>query len=351
MSVKNIDINIKDMQCSGCEIIIEEAVQTLPGVVKAQADYSKGRASFSFDTQRVSAEQITAKIEEKGYNIQDAQIKNRFRLIYFILILVIIGGITFWGKSMMPGLIPQLSAQMSYAMLFGIGFLTGFHCIGMCGGFVVSYASQSQSKLASIASHLSYGFGKTLSYSAIGAGFGALGAAITITLHARGIVALISSVFLLLYGLKMLDLLPGLRRFTLRLPKRYNQSVHQNIQKNRNPLVIGVFSGLLLGCGPLQVMYILAAGTGDPIEGATLLFFFGLGTLLPLLSFGLIANILSRNTIYEIVRVSGVLVIAMGVMMANRGLKLTGSGYDLNSVWPIIQQTIISLLNQLTTGV
>src|SRR5512134_498499 len=47
----------------------------------------------------------------------------------------------------------------------------------------------------------------------------------------------------------------------------------------RSPLVIGLLNGLMLGCGPLQAMYIMAAGTGSAQEGATMLFFFGLGTL------------------------------------------------------------------------
>jgi sulfite exporter TauE/SafE len=88
----------------------------------------------------------------------------------------------------------------------------------------------------------------------------------------------------------------------------------------------------MLGCGPLQAMYIMAAGTGSPQEGATMLFFFGLGTLIPLLSFGLIASSVSRDIINLLVRASAILVIAMGLMMADRGLKLTGSGYDFNSL-------------------
>ena len=58
--------------------------------------------------------------------------------------------------------------------------------------------------------------------------------------------------------------------------------------------MIGLLNGLMLGCGPLQAMYVMAAGTGSPQEGATMLFFFGLGTLIPLLSFGLIASGIPR---------------------------------------------------------
>lgn len=63
-----------------------------------------------------------------------------------------------------------------------------------------------------------------------------------------------------------------------------------------------------------------------------MLFFFGLGTLIPLMSFGLIASSVPRRILRQLVLASAVLVIAMGVMMADRGLKLTGSGFDFNSL-------------------
>ena len=110
------------------------------------------------------------------------------------------------------------------------------------------------------------------------------------------------------------------------------KGVANELRGQRSPLVIGLLNGFMLGCGPLQAMYIMAAGTGSPQEGATMLFFFGLGTLLPLLSFGLIASSVSRSIMRQLVLASAILVIAMGLMMADRGLKLTGSGYDFNSL-------------------
>jgi sulfite exporter TauE/SafE/copper chaperone CopZ len=341
MTIRKTFLTIKGMHCSGCEQTIEDAVLALPGIINVKASYVKEIAEIEFDDNEIKQQVIEDNIAQKGYEIQKLEVKKKpgfIKLVIFITLLLMVGGVAFWGKSLMPELIPKLNAQMSNLMLFSIGFLTGFHCIGMCGSFVVSYSNQSKSKAREVLSHLAYGFGKTASYSVIGAGFGLLGAAITITMHMRGIAALFASVFLLLYGLKMLNLIPGLRHFTLRLPKSFTKGVNQGIRKHRSPLLIGILSGLLLGCGPLQAMYIMAAGTGDPLEGATLLFFFGLGTLVPLLGFGFFANILSRNTIHELVRVSGVLVIIMGVMMANRGLTMTQSGYDFNSIQTQIGQ-------------
>ncbi|MDP2283360.1 MAG: sulfite exporter TauE/SafE family protein, partial [Pseudohongiella sp.] len=235
-------------------------------------------------------------------------------------LLIIVGSIVFWGRSQMPGVMQQLNAQMSYGLLFVIGVLTGFHCIGMCGSFVVNYARSAETRAQAIRSHVAYGSGKTLSYVMIGAGFGLLGALITITPQMRGIAALLAGVFLLLFGLKMLNVWPALRRLNIRLPAAFTREVASEIHQRKHPFVIGLLNGLLLGCGPLQAMYIMAAGTGDPVQGGILLFFFGLGTLPPLLGYGFFANVLSAKAVSEMVRVSGILVIAMGIMMAQRGI-------------------------------
>jgi uncharacterized protein len=198
----------------------------------------------------------------------------------------------------------------------------------------VGYATAIEPRTAGTTAmaHLMYATGKTASYTVIGGSLGLLGSIMTFTPYMRGTVTLAASLFVIIYGLKMLDVFPVLRSFTLRLPRFVVRGVSNELRHRRSPLAIGLLNGLMLGCGPLQAMYIMAAGTGSPQEGATMLFFFGLGTLIPLLSFGLIASSVSRDIINLLVRASAILVIAMGLMMADRGLKLTGSGYDFNSL-------------------
>ena len=203
MTICNIHLKITGMHCSGCEQIIEDAVLALPGVIKAKASYIKATADIEFDDELIREQGIRHSLEEKGYAIQATEIKSKRRLVstlIFVVLLGVVGGVAFWGKSLMPDILPQINAQMSNVMLFGIGFLTGFHCIGMCGSFVVGYSNRSMSTARAALSHLAYGFGKTASYSAIGAAFGLLGAVITITPHMRGVAALAASVFLLCTG-------------------------------------------------------------------------------------------------------------------------------------------------------
>ncbi|HEY6043429.1 MAG TPA: sulfite exporter TauE/SafE family protein, partial [Nitrosospira sp.] len=167
------------------------------------------------------------------------------------------------------------------------------------------------------------------------------------------VINLAASIFVIIYGLKMLDVFPPLRRFTLRLPRFFTKGVANELRVQRSPLVIGLLNGFMLGCGPLQAMYIMAAGTGSPQEGAMMLFFFGLGTLLPLLSFGLIASSVSRSVMRQLVLASAILVISMGLMMADRGLKLTGSGYDFNSLsshWQQATPAVTPADNHLDSG-
>jgi len=329
MTIKNQQLKVEGMQCTGCEDIICEAINTLPGINEVKADYSKGSVSVSFDPKQVRLEQIGQIITDKGYEVSPPKSRalNVLRTILaFVLLLLIVGGVTYWGKSQMPAVMQMITPKAGYVILLGIGFLTGFHCIGMCGSFVVSYTNPNHSKPRQMLSHLGYGFGKVISYTTIGAGFGLLGAAIAITPQIRGIAALAASLFLVVYGMRMLNVFDFLRRFVLRLPRSFNHQVTDGMRKQRNALVTGLLSGLLLGCGPLQAMYIMAAGTGDPQQGAMILLMFSLGTLLPLWGFGMFATLLSSNAMRQLVKVSGLLVIIMGVMMAQRGMMFLKGG-------------------------
>ena len=330
MTIKIRQLQINGMHCLGCEETINEAVKALPGIHKANASYRRQTVNVSYDDTLLDEGAIRLSIEAKGYGIVDAlptKTRKLRQALIFVLLLAVVGGVTFWGKSQMPGVMQQIKPQISYALLFTIGFLTGFHCIGMCGGFVVGYTDAMLSKIRQLLAHMSYAFGKTLSYTTLGAGFGLLGATIAITPEIRGIAALAASVFLLLYGLKMLNVFSWLRRFTLRLPSSVNRQVAGELRRHRSPFRTGLFTGLLLGCGPLQAMYVMAAGSGDPKQGAMILLMFGLGTLVPLLGFGLFASLLSPAVMRQMVRVSGILVIAMGLMMAQRGWNMMHMGH------------------------
>lgn len=346
MKEKSLQLQVNGMVCGGCESAIENALETSEGIREVHASHTEHRVTLLYDPARTSPSLIAKAIENLGYEVpgqaaltdidvskqsvatavagkkSDHRIRN---VLLFLALLVSIGGIVQWGRSLMPGVMMQINSGVSYAALLLIGFLTGFHCIGMCGSFVVNYAQRTNSLGDAAIAHAAYGSGKTLSYATIGALFGAAGALIAVTPLMRGWAALIAGVFLLLFGLKMLHLIPELRLLTLRFPKAMTRKVMASLSHPRTPFVTGLLNGLLLGCGPLQAMYIMAAGTGEPLTGALMLASFGLGTLPPLIGFGFFASYLSQESIRQLIRVSAVLVMFMGLMMLNRGYALLNS--------------------------
>ncbi|HEY6043541.1 MAG TPA: cation transporter, partial [Nitrosospira sp.] len=144
MAIQSTHLKIKGMHCMGCEETIENAVGRLPGVRKVKADYVKRTVDVEFDGKLLGDSGICQAIEKKGYEFEGT-FKNSSPHIqnglFFLLFLLVVGGITFLGKSMVPGLIGEMNPNLGHAMLSSIGFFTGFHCIGMCGGFVVGYAT------------------------------------------------------------------------------------------------------------------------------------------------------------------------------------------------------------------
>jgi len=229
--------------------------------------------------------------------------------------------------------LPSLSQDMSFGLLFAVGLLTGFHCVGMCGAMVLSYTTKMASggRLSYLA-HLLYGAGKTLSYTTLGAGFGWLGSIVAFTPMLRGVIGIAAGIFLVLFGLGMLNILPALKGFGLQTPRFLLRFIGAQSRKYGHPFIIGLLNGLMIICGPLQAMYIMAAGSGSALRGAAMLGVFGLGTLPMMMGFGVFAGMVSRELTPKLIKVSAVIVVALGALMFNRGLKMAGTGMDFDSL-------------------
>ncbi len=333
---------IRGMHCKSCEKIIAKKALSLEGVKSINVDYPTETAEVEYNPENISEEKIKAAIEEKGYlcsceesceNISENQTKKNWLGWTFAgigLLFLIYFGWLIYGKFSLP----EISQNMGYGLIFIVGLLTGFHCIGMCGGFVVSYTAKgTEQGKKPYQMHFSYALGKTLSYTFFGAIFGLVGSFIAFTPTMRGIAGILAGLFLVIFGLKMLNIFPALRRFEIRLPKVINRFLGRESEEHSNsPLVIGLLNGLMIACGPLQAIYILAAGTGSMLEGAKMLFIFGMGTLPVMLGFGYLTGLVSKKVTHKILKASGIIVIILGIVMFNRGLALTGSGYDFGSL-------------------
>jgi sulfite exporter TauE/SafE len=206
--------------------------------------------------------------------------------------------------------------KLGLAIIFFTGVLTSLHCVGMCSGFVISYAANNETN--EITPHLCYNGSRILSYTILGAVLGLVGSVISINSQIRSYLAIFAGLFMIVFGLSMF--FPSLRRF-VSLP---GLNLYESKDK-KGPILIGLLNGLM-PCGPLQAMLIYAAGTGSAIEGGLTMLVFGLGTVPLMLILGTMASLAVSNRvlIHKIVKFSGILVLVLGVIMLNRGFALSG---------------------------
>jgi sulfite exporter TauE/SafE len=149
----------------------------------------------------------------------------------------------------------------------------------------------------------------------------------------RAGVAIGAGILMVIYGINLTGLFPWLKRLWVRGPAFLTRLFFGRPQgRSRSPLVIGLLNGLMIACGPLQAAYLTAAVSGSALRGAVLLFLFGLGTLPVMIGFGFLFNLASMRLTGAFVRYSGVLVVILGLVMLNRGLLLTGTGLDFESL-------------------
>ena len=263
----------------------------------------------------------------KENNYSDITIsEKKFKLLKYTGLIFLFIGLYFILSNLPLFSSPVVSPNAGLLLIFITGLLTSVHCVGMCSGFVIAYTTKNpesleNSRLARMKQHFLYNISRLSSYTFFGILAGLIGSIFLLTNQFRGYLSIFAGVFMVLYGLS--TFIPQLRRFTtIRTPSVAKYT------KDRGPVIFGLLNGLM-PCGPLQAMLIYAAATGSAIQGGLSLLTFGLGTIPLMFGFGNALSFLTHNSIGKIMKISAVVVMALGLVTLSRGLTL--SGYTLPS--------------------
>jgi len=222
-----------------------------------------------------------------------------------------------------------LSTSSSFFILLGAGLLTGLsHCLGMCGPLVGAFALRRRAEKREISTPLVlFQTGRLTTYFVLGAMVGSVGYVVTPAIHNwQGIFSVILGLLMALLGLALLGFLPLQHWISSLMPTRLVSGWIKHLMASPHPAApfgLGLANGLL-PCGPVYAMVLLAAASGDPLRGASILLIFGLGTLPAMLGIGFSASLLSLNLRSHLYRVAAILVIIVGVQLMMRGLALSG---------------------------
>ena len=305
-------------------------------IKNSKVNYSESHKKSKKHNEEIESSEETASKKNffSNYSTSD-KIGFVFAILSFLLLVFVLYHF-FLGHIKIPEVaLPQVGDKVGLGLLFLVGILTGFHCVSMCGGFVVSYtAKNALNGHKSYGQHLAYGGAKVISYTIIGGVFGLIGGIFAFSIGLRAGVAIFAGIFMVFYSLSMFGF-KFFRRFQLN-PKfltKYTMKASANAKgPYKGPIVTGLLNGLFIACGPLQAMYLYAAGTGSFAGGATAMAVFGLGTLPVMISFGAFASVISHKTTQKILKISAVIVLILGLIMLNRGLSMIGSPYSFSSI-------------------
>lgn len=227
--------------------------------------------------------------------------------------------------------------DFDYITIFLIGFLGGFsHCIGMCGGFVMTYSLKIReneiikmpTRWQKISPHLLYNGGRILTYTILGEIFGLAGGTIGIIFAIRdlqGILQLSAGILMVLIGLDLAGWFsifrsgeyPGIKPF-----KKIATLLFRSVNR-RNVFVLGLVLGLI-PCGLVYVAGAKAAATRSISGGALTMLFFGLGTFPAMLITGFAADLVSQKLRTRLYRIAAVLVVILAIITVMRGIDNLG---------------------------
>lgn len=290
---------VDGMVCPQCEDEIARKITHRRGILTCRASYRKSCVLAEYDPDIISADEIKAALSDIGYPVGSGKSGLISDIAGIAAVIVL-----YFALPWLTGLVnvPQAESGAGFGVLFVIGLLSGVHCIGMCGGIMLTQKNA-----------VAYNAGRLLSYTVVGAVFGAIGTVITYDMQFKSMLFTICGGLVVIIGLMMWGV-PFLRQISPELTKPCRF-------KGGRPLVIGLLTGLM-PCGALASMWLFAAASGSAAKGAESMFAFGLGTCAVMLLFGTFGTLVPAKYNKHILKVSTVLIVSLGLILLSMGIRM-----------------------------
>ncbi len=164
-------------------------------------------------------------------------------------------------------------------------------------------------------------------YTVLGALLGWLGSFLSLSPITRAILMIAIGVFMLGNALRMLNVHPIFRYFSIEPPKfitRYIRRTAKNGPELVTPLFLGALT-VFIPCGVTQAMMGAALATGRAGMGAALMFAFTLGTSPVFFLVAYLTTKIGAKLESFFMRFVAVAVLVLGLVTLNSGLNLIGS--------------------------
>ena len=200
MRKKKVTINIYGMHCKSCESLIADELDNVDGVLKFRINRKKEMVTLTYDEDTVDEKTIKRAIKTAGYDTDHNYLRDG---IIFTLMLAFVA-VSNKYSTILNG---NSLSNASYIILFLGGIISSFHCVGMCGGLILSNVLSKENilndKKTILATSLKYNTARTISYTIMGGLAGLVGSAFSISTNTQGFIQIAVSIFMMITGLKM----------------------------------------------------------------------------------------------------------------------------------------------------
>jgi sulfite exporter TauE/SafE len=167
---------------------------------------------------------------------------------------------------------------------------------------------------------------KLVAYTVLGALLGLAGSYLTLSPATRALLMIMIGVFMLGNALRMLNVHPIFRYFSIEPPKSITRYIRRTAKGTDTftPLFLGALT-VFIPCGVTQAMMAAALGTGSMAMGAALLLAFTLGTSPVFFIVAYMTTELGARLEKFFMRFVAVTVLILGLVTVNSGLNILGS--------------------------
>ncbi len=228
-----------------------------------------------------------------------------------------------------------------YLIAFITGLTTGgLSCLAVQGGLLATalerrveqkVASRRKTKpgKASALPILLFLAAKIIAYTGLGFLLGALGSALQLNSLTRAILLIAIGIFMVGNALRMFNVHPIFRYFVIEPPKFITRAIRKTAKDDSfiTPIFLGALT-VFIPCGVTQAIMALAISSGDPLQGAMLLFAFTLGTSPVFFAVSYLATKLGERAEGLFMRFVAVVVLIVGLISIDSGATLMGFRYS-----------------------
>lgn len=174
--------------------------------------------------------------------------------------------------------------------------------------------------------------GKLVSHTLLGALLGALGGAVQLSTGARTWLQIGAGLVIIVFGLAQLGA-PGFRGIVIEPPLSWMRVVRDRARSQAAlaPALLGVVT-VLIPCGVTLSVEALALASGSALTGAAIMAVFVLGTAPLFAVLGYAARKAATVWRGRLAVLTGLVVLAMGLLTLNSGLELAGSRWAASRI-------------------